>query len=138
MTEMKVQVSGEVPSEVLSEVRGQVGFITLNRPRALNALSLGMVRDLMGILLAWKDDARVLAVAIRGSNKEGPFGAFCAGGDIRFLHQAGSHRPDQTLPHRQHRWCRPSKPATHRHGQGSGSESSHHPRQGTGRSPSRA
>ena len=42
-----------VVSEVLSEVRGQVGFITLNRPRALNALSLGMVRDLMGILLAW-------------------------------------------------------------------------------------
>ena len=32
--------------DVLSEVRGQVGFITLNRPRALNALSLGMVRDL--------------------------------------------------------------------------------------------
>ncbi|MBT9441681.1 MAG: enoyl-CoA hydratase/isomerase family protein [Acidovorax sp.] len=76
--------------DVLSEVRGQVGFITLNRPRALNALSLGMVRDLMGILLAWQNDARVLAVAIRGSNKEGPFGAFCAGGDIRFLHQAGS------------------------------------------------
>lgn len=80
-----------VVSEVLSEVRGQVGFITLNRPRALNALSLGMVRDLMGILLDWQNDARVLAVAIRGSNKEGPFGAFCAGGDIRFLHQAGSH-----------------------------------------------
>jgi enoyl-CoA hydratase/carnithine racemase len=79
-----------VLSEVLSEVRGQVGFITLNRPRALNALSLGMVRDLMGVLLAWQNDARVLAVAIRGSNKEGPFGAFCAGGDIRFLHQAGS------------------------------------------------
>ncbi len=79
----------ETVSEVLSEVCGQVGLITLNRPRALNALSLGMVRDLMGILLAWKDDAQVLAVAIRGSNKEGPFGAFCAGGDIRFLHQAG-------------------------------------------------
>ena len=79
-----------VVSEVLSEVRGQVGFITLNRPRALNALSLGMVRDLMGVLLAWQSDVRVLAVAIRGSNKEGPFGAFCAGGDIRFLHQAGS------------------------------------------------
>src|SRR6476660_7455086 len=79
-----------VVSEVVSEVRGQVGFITLNRPRALNALSLSRVRELMGILLAWQDDARVLAVAIRGSNKEGPFGAFCAGGDIRFLHQAGS------------------------------------------------
>jgi enoyl-CoA hydratase/carnithine racemase len=90
MTEMNVQVKMEATSELLSEVRGQVGFITLNRPRALNALSLGMVRDLMGVLLAWKDDATVLAVAIRGSNKEGPFGAFCAGGDIRFLHQAGS------------------------------------------------
>ena len=79
-----------VAAEVLSEVRGQVGFITLNRPRALNALSLGMVRDLMTTLLAWQANDRVLAVAIRGSNKEGPFGAFCAGGDIRFLHQAGS------------------------------------------------
>ncbi len=77
-------------SEVLSEVRGQVGFITLNRPRALNALSLAMVRDLMAILLAWQSDERVLAVAVRGSNKEGAFGAFCAGGDIRFLHQAGT------------------------------------------------
>ncbi|CAN7345360.1 enoyl-CoA hydratase/isomerase family protein [Acidovorax sp. LjRoot129] len=79
-----------VVAEVLNEVRGQVGFITLNRPRALNALSLGMVRDLMRILLEWQNDAGVVAVAIRGSNKEGPFGAFCAGGDIRFLHQAGS------------------------------------------------
>ncbi len=87
---MTETVVSEVVSDVLSEVRGQVGFITLNRPRALNALSLSMVRDLMAILLAWQNDGRVLAVAIRGSNKEGPFGAFCAGGDIRFLHQAGS------------------------------------------------
>ena len=76
--------------DVIAEVRGQIGCITLNRPKALNALSLGMVRDLMGVLLAWRNDPQVLAVAIRGSNKEGPFGAFCAGGDIRFLHQAGS------------------------------------------------
>ena len=54
-----------VAAEVLSEVRGQVGFITLNRPRALNALSLGMVRDLMATLLAWQADDRVLAVAQR-------------------------------------------------------------------------
>lgn len=80
----------EMNGEVLAQVRGQVGLITLNRPKALNALSLGMVRDLMTVLLAWQNDPRVLAVAIRGSNKEGPFGAFCAGGDIRFLHQAGS------------------------------------------------
>ncbi len=80
----------EMNGEVLAQVRGQVGLITLNRPKALNALSLGMVRDLMTVLLAWQQDPAVLAVAIRGSNKEGPFGAFCAGGDIRFLHQAGS------------------------------------------------
>src|SRR5450830_622952 len=73
---------------VLSEVRGQVGFITLNRPKALNALSLPMIRALTQCLLAWRDDARVKAVAIRGSSKTGPFGAFCAGGDIRFFHQA--------------------------------------------------
>ena len=74
-------------TELLCEVRGQVGFITLNRPKALNALSLGMVRGLLAQLLAWRDDPAVLAVAIRGSHKEGVFGHFCAGGDIRFLHQ---------------------------------------------------
>ncbi len=82
-------------SDILSEVRGQVGFITLNRPKALNALSLQMVRDLTAVLTAWRDDAGVLAVAIRGSNKAGRpgspeslFGGFSAGGDIRFFHQA--------------------------------------------------
>ena len=74
--------------EVWSEVRGRVGFITLNRPKALNALSLPMIRELSAVLQAWASDARVLAVAIRGSDKHGPFGAFCAGGDIRFFHQA--------------------------------------------------
>ena len=82
-------------SDILSEVRGQVGFITLNRPKALNALSLQMLRDLTAVLTAWRDDASVLAVAIRGSNKTGRpgspeslFGGFSAGGDIRFFYQA--------------------------------------------------
>ncbi|MDP1656040.1 MAG: enoyl-CoA hydratase/isomerase family protein [Hylemonella sp.] len=74
--------------EVLTEIRGHVGCITLNRPRALNALSLPMIRALNATLMAWRDDAQVQAVAIRGMGKEGPFGAFCAGGDIRFFHQA--------------------------------------------------
>ena len=80
----------ETVMDVQTQVRGQVGFITLNRPRALNALNLEMVRTLMATLQDWHNDASVLAVAIRGCNKEGPFGAFCAGGDIRFLHQAGN------------------------------------------------
>ena len=75
--------------DVHSEVKGRVGLITLNRPKALNALSLAMVRELMDVLLRWQKDENIVAVAIRGSNKEGAFGAFCAGGDIRFLHAAG-------------------------------------------------
>ena len=80
--------------DVLTEVRGQVGFITLNRPKALNALSLSMVRELAAALTAWQNDPAVLAVAIRGSNKVGRpgtpealFGGFSAGGDIRFFHE---------------------------------------------------
>jgi len=79
---------GDWGLDVVTEVTGGVGYITLNRPKALNALSLGMVRSLTAILLAWKDDSSIHAVAIRGSNKEGPFGGFCAGGDIRFFHAA--------------------------------------------------
>jgi enoyl-CoA hydratase/carnithine racemase len=73
---------------VVTEVRAHAGLITLNRPKALNALSLGMVRELTAALLAWRDDPAVEVVAIRGTGKEGVFGAFCAGGDIRFFHQA--------------------------------------------------
>ncbi len=83
-----------VISEVKTEIKGHTGFISLNRPKALNALSLPMIRALMGQLLAWKDDASIKQVAIRGMSKpttegiEVPFGNFCAGGDIRFFHQA--------------------------------------------------
>jgi enoyl-CoA hydratase len=73
---------------VMAELRGRVACLTLNRPQALNALSLDMVRALTQALLAWREDSAVLAVALRGQGKEGPFGAFCAGGDIRFFHQA--------------------------------------------------
>ena len=75
-------------SDVEVEIRGAVGCITLNRPKALNALSLDMIRELTQALTAWRGDAAVEAVALRGMGKEAPFGAFCAGGDIRFFHQA--------------------------------------------------
>lgn len=74
--------------DVIAEVQGRVGLLTLNRARALNALSLEMIRDLTAALLAWREDPQVLAVAVRGMGKDGPFGAFCAGGDIRFFHRA--------------------------------------------------
>lgn len=74
--------------DVVTEVVGQAGLVTLNRPKALNALSLDMIRALTATLLAWRDDPRVAFVALRGMGKEGPFGALCAGGDIRFFHHA--------------------------------------------------
>lgn len=70
--------------EVLSERRGGVGVLTLNRPAALNALTLNMVRLIDEALDAF-EAARVKAVAVRGAGGK----AFCAGGDIRQLHDAG-------------------------------------------------
>lgn len=103
--------------DVIAEIRGQVGFITLNRPAALNALTLPMIRALTACLLAWRDDAKVCAVALRGSTKAGPFGALCAGGDIRFFHQAllsGDPTPEDffteeyTLNHLIHTYPKPT------------------------------
>ena len=103
-------------NDVLCEIRGAVGLITLNRPQALNALTLSMIRYLTACLLAWREDDRIAAVAIRGSNKAGPFGAFCAGGDIRFFHQAllsGDPAPEDffteeyTLNHLIHSYPKP-------------------------------
>ena len=77
-------------SDVIAQIEGRIGCITLNRPKALNALSLDMVRALTRALLDWQANPQVLAVAVRGTGKEGPFGAFSAGGDIRFFHQAAT------------------------------------------------
>lgn len=85
MTEHHIQ-----SPDVLVQQVGRMGFITLARPKALNALSLGMIRSITRALLAWREDPLVLGVAVRGQSKEGDFGAFCAGGDIRFFHQAAS------------------------------------------------
>jgi enoyl-CoA hydratase/carnithine racemase len=82
--------SAPIGSEVLvlHEIVGRVGCISLNRPKALNALTLDMVRLLTNALLEFQNNPQVLAVLVRGHGKEGPFGHFCAGGDIRFFHQA--------------------------------------------------
>ena len=83
-------------SDVIAQIQGRIGCITLNRPKALNALSLEMVRALTQTLMAWQSDPQVLAVAVRGMGKDAPFGSFCAGGDIRFFHQA-AHAGDASL-----------------------------------------
>ncbi|MBV1933477.1 MAG: enoyl-CoA hydratase/isomerase family protein, partial [Parvibaculaceae bacterium] len=65
--------------EVLFEQRGVAGIITLNRPKALNALTLGMVRLIHPQLTAWATDDAISCVVIQGAGDR----AFCAGGDIR-------------------------------------------------------
>ena len=71
--------------DVLFEKRGRAGLITLNRPKALNALTLAMVDAMDPQLRAWRDDPDVEVVIIRGAGER----AFCAGGDIRALHDSG-------------------------------------------------
>jgi enoyl-CoA hydratase/carnithine racemase len=70
--------------DILSEVRNHVGFVTLNRPAALNALSLGMIVELRSALHEFAQDPDVRAVLIRGAGEK----AFCAGGDIRALYDS--------------------------------------------------
>jgi enoyl-CoA hydratase/carnithine racemase len=71
--------------EVLFETRGSLGLITLNRPQALNALNRPMCLAIHRQLNAWRDDAAVKAVVIRGAGDR----AFCAGGDVVSVYHAG-------------------------------------------------
>jgi enoyl-CoA hydratase len=74
-----------MPTEASVIVRrdGRVGRILLNRPKALNALDLPMIRACTQALQTWRDDPAVHAVVIEGAGDR----AFCAGGDIRALRQ---------------------------------------------------
>lgn len=68
-----------------TSIANGTGTIVLDRPKALNSLSLDMVRTLAATLQAWSDDPSVAAVFIRSSSEK----AFCAGGDIRFFYDVG-------------------------------------------------
>jgi len=74
-------------TDILFERRGRIGLITMNRPKALNALTHEMSLALDTILHDWAKDKAVEAVVITGAGDR----AFCAGGDIRALYQAGPH-----------------------------------------------
>lgn len=70
--------------EIRFEIEGCAGVVTLNRPKALNAVTHTMVRALAEALKAWHDDDRVRLVVIRGEGR-----AFSAGGDILQVYEAG-------------------------------------------------
>ena len=69
---------GAAPAEVLFELRGRLGVVALNRPRAVNALTAGMASAMLEQLTLWADDDAVAAVLVRGAGDRG----LCAGGDI--------------------------------------------------------
>jgi enoyl-CoA hydratase len=90
--------------EVLFELRGGVGFVRLNRPGALNALSLSLIEAFDAQLRAWAGDPAVHAVVVRGAGTR----AYCAGGDIRSIWDGGrtTDGPASELFRREYRLVR--------------------------------
>lgn len=71
--------------EIISRVTGNLGHITLNRPKRLNALTQDMVDEITRLMLLWADDPDIGCVLVDGAGDR----AFCAGGDVVLLHDSG-------------------------------------------------
>lgn len=79
------KMSTNSDDEVLLQKIDTTGLITLNRPKALNALNLSMIRKIYPQLKQWEEDGDVKMVVMKGAGNK----AFCAGGDIRAVTEAG-------------------------------------------------
>ncbi|KAK0050632.1 3-hydroxyisobutyryl-CoA hydrolase mitochondrial [Biomphalaria pfeifferi] len=79
------QMSTKSGEEILFQTVNNTGVITLNRPKALNALNLSMVRKMYAQMLRWEEDPSIGLVLIKGEGEK----SFCAGGDIRAVTEAG-------------------------------------------------
>jgi enoyl-CoA hydratase/carnithine racemase len=69
---------------LIAKREGLAGTLLMNRPKALNALTLEMIRAFAQAIGAWKDDASVKLVILEGAGGR----AFCAGGDVRAVREA--------------------------------------------------
>lgn len=72
-------------AEILFDRRGTAGLVTLNRPKALNAVTLGMVRALTAKLDEWCNDPAVTRIVVTAAGDR----AFSAGGDLREVTESG-------------------------------------------------
>lgn len=76
-------MEAEILFNLINTANGTIGHILLDRPKALNALSLNMLKQLENQLEQWQTDNNIKAVLIEGNSDR----AFCAGGDIRAVYQ---------------------------------------------------
>ncbi|NXK65117.1 HIBCH protein, partial [Sylvietta virens] len=82
---LKMSKQTNSTAEVLLEKKGGAGIITLNRPKALNALNLSMIQQIYPQIKTWEQDPETFLIIIKGTGGK----AFCAGGDIRAITEAG-------------------------------------------------
>lgn len=73
-----------VTDEILTRTDGGVGFVTLNRPKAINSLNQNMVDRLTEVLTAWAADDAITGVVLDGAGERG----LCAGGDVVALRRS--------------------------------------------------
>ena len=72
--------------DILIRKNGHVGHITLNRPKALNALTYDMILEIEKALILWKDNIKIKAILVDANGDK----AFCAGGDVSNLYKHGA------------------------------------------------
>jgi enoyl-CoA hydratase/carnithine racemase len=89
---MSLSASPAASDQLATYVANRIGFIELERPQALNALSIGMIRAMHAALDTWSEDPNVLAVVVRSQHPR----AFCAGGDVRFLYESAQRGDHET------------------------------------------
>ncbi|XP_044282972.1 3-hydroxyisobutyryl-CoA hydrolase, mitochondrial isoform X1 [Varanus komodoensis] len=82
---LSMSTAMDTSADVLLEKRGCAGVITMNRPKALNALNVTMVQQMYLQLKKWEQDPNTSLIIIKGAGDK----AFCAGGDIRVIMEAG-------------------------------------------------
>ena len=77
--------------DLVAAVEGAAGIVTLNRPRALNALTASMRARMAHAFATWARDPQVYAAVILSATDR----AFCVGGDVREMVECGRSRPEE-------------------------------------------
>ena len=89
MTAKAAAVAGQEP-DLIARREGAAGIIRLNRPKAINAVTLEMFRDVDKALDAFEADPEVAVIVLEGAGERG----LCAGGDIRALYESSQVKGD--------------------------------------------